>query len=438
MSLLSAINSALSGLNAQSTQLGNISNNVANSSTVGYKKADTNFETMVLNGGGTASADLAGVATTTRMDIGTAGQIQSTGVSTDLAVNGSGFMVVNTNANSGLGSYLLTQAGSFRPDANGNLVNAAGYYLQGQPLDATGAVIGTPASSLANLTTVNVANLAAAAQPTTTMAFSANLPSTDTAYATTAPPPSSSSVTYYDALGNANSLQFQFTPTLPTSAGSPDTNTWTMEIFDSGSSTPTTPIASATLQFNGSGPNAGTLASVTPISGTGTYDGTTGDYTITTGAGADLPIDIGALNSASGMTQLNGAYTTTKIQQDGAPFGLLQGVSIASDGVVNASFSNGSTRPIYQIDVATVPNPDGLTPVQGNAYAVSPQAGVAVLQQPGTGAAGTMDAGALEGSNVDISSELTNMIETQRAYSSTAMVIQTGDQMLDVVNHLNQ
>lgn len=438
MSLLSAINSALSGLNAQSAQLGNISNNVANASTVGYKKANTNFESMVLNGGATASVDLAGVSSSTRMDISTGGQIQSTGVSTDLAVNGGGFMVVNTNANSAQGNYLLTQAGSFRPDANGNLVNAAGYYLQGQPVDATGAVIGAPASSLANLSTVNVANLSAAAQPTSTMTFTANLPSTDTAYAANAPTPSSSSVTYYDALGNANTMQFQFTPTLPATAGSPETNTWTMDMFDSASATPTTPIASATLQFNGSGANAGTLASVTPLLGTGTYNGATGDYTITTGAGATLPINIGAINSASGMTQLNGAYTATKIQQDGAPFGLLQGVSIASNGVVNASFSNGSTRPIYQVDVASVANPDGLTPVQGNAYAVSPQAGVPVLQQPGTGAAGTMDAGALEGSNVDISTELTNMIETQRAYSSTAMVIQTGDQMLDVVNHLNQ
>src|ERR1700752_2078559 len=124
------MNSALSGLNAQATDLNNISNNVANASTVGYKEADTDFDSIVLSGVGSASPNLAGVTASTKMDISTAGQLQTTGVGTDLAISGNGFMVVNTQANSANGSYLLTQAGSFRPDAQGNLVNAAGYYLQ--------------------------------------------------------------------------------------------------------------------------------------------------------------------------------------------------------------------------------------------------------------------------------------------------------------------
>jgi flagellar hook protein FlgE len=434
MSIFSAIGSALSGLTAQAANLSTISNNISNASTVGYKQAETEFESMV-DGGASATA-LGGVATSTRMDISTAGQLQSTGVSTDIAISGQGFMVVNTNATSANGSYLLTRAGSFRPDASGNLVNAAGYYLQGQQLNLSGVPVQS-ASALGSLTTVNVSNLSDTGSETTAMTFTANLPSTDTAYAATAPAAVSSSMTYYDGLGSAQSLQFQFTPTVPAASGSPNSNTWTMNIFDSASTTPTTPIGTATLVFNSTGANAGTLASVTPVGGVGAYDATAGTFTVTTSGGQNLPITIGAVNSPGGITQFDGDYQTTKMLQNGAPFGVLQGVSIGNDGIVSASFSNGTTRPIYQVDLVKVPNPDGLTPVSGDAFNMSLEAGVPQIITPGQGGVGTLDAGSLEGSNVDITSQLTNMIQTQRAYSSNAMVVQTANQMLDTINHLN-
>lgn len=435
MSILSAMNSALSGLNAQATDLNNISNNVANSSTVGYKEADTDFDSIVLSGVGSSSPNLAGVTASTQMDISTAGQLQTTGVSTDLAISGNGFMVVNTQANSANGSYLLTQAGSFRPDAQGNLVNAAGYYLQGTPLNANGTPVGTAGGSIASLSTVNVSNLSVAATPTTTMTFNANLPSSDTGTSATSTSPVSSSETYYDALGNPQTLTFTFTPSTTTA------NQWTMTINDSASPASANPIGSATLNFNSSGADAGTLSAV-DTTGTTTpspdYNSTTGAFTVTTGGGQSLPISIGALNSADGMSQLDGSYQTTNVAQNGSAFGLLQGVSIGSNGVVSASFSNGSSIPIYQVDLAVVPNQDGLTPVAGDAYALNPSSGVPQLYQPGTGAAGTLDSGSLEGSNVDITTQLTNMIETQRAYSSNAMVVQTANQMMQTVDTLNQ
>jgi flagellar hook protein FlgE len=436
MSIFSAIGSALSGLDAQSASLSAISNNISNASTVGYKQSDTDFESLVNAAGASNTNSTAGVTTTNTVDVATAGQLQTTGVNTDLAINGDGFMVVNTSATPSSAGYLLTRAGSFRQDANGNLVNAAGYYLQGQALPAQGAT--SVAGSLTALTTVNVGNLTSTGSPTTAMTFTANLSSSDTAYAATAPAPSTSSLTYYDALGSQQSLQFQFTPTVPAASGDANSNTWTMNVYDSLSSSPTTPIGSATLTFNGTGANAGTLASVTPVGGAGSYDGTSGNFTITTANGQSLPIDIGALNSASGMTQFAGSYQTTQLSQNGAGFGSLQGVSIGTTGVVTASFSNGTTRPIYQVDLATVPNPDGLTQVSGDAFQLSNAAGTAQLALPGQGAAGTIDAGSLEGSNVDITTQLTNMIETQRAYSSNAMVIQTSEQMLDTINHLIQ
>ncbi len=436
MSLNDAVNTALSGLNADTAALSSISSNVANSSTVGYKASETDFETMVLGNGGGGSVET-GAAPVSQIDVTTAGQLQSTGVNTDIAINGNGFMVVNSAASAGTsGRYYLTQAGSFRPDANGNLVNAGGYYLQGQPLDGSGNPIGGLAQQVGSLSTVNVSNLYAAAEPTTSVTFGANLPSSETAYSATTPAPSTTSLTYYDALGNAQTLQFQFIPTQPTSASGAATNTWTMNVYDSASATPTTPAGSATLTFASSGASAGELQSVTPTAGS--YNATAGTFSITTGDGSTLPINIGAIGSPSGLTQLSGSYTTTQMSQNGAGFGTLQDVSIGSDGIVTASFSNGATRPIYQIDLAMVANPDGLTPVSGNAFALSAASGTAQLYQAGTGPVGTTEGGSLEGSNVDLSTELTNLIATQRAYSSSAEVVQSAGQMLDVLNHLNQ
>ena len=358
MSLLTAIDSSLAGLNAQAAALSNISNNVANSSTVGYKEADTQFESMVLASGasGSGTSALAGAQALTEMNISTAGQIQTTGVATDVAVNGAGFLVVNNQVNSSQGNYLLTRAGSFRPDANGNLVNAGGYYLQGLPLNQAGAPAGGAADTLNDLSTVNIANLSAQATPTTQMTFTANLPSTDTAYSATPPAPSNTTVQYFDPLGATQSLQFSFTPTVPATAGSPPSNTWTMNVYDSASATPTTPVGTATLAFESTGPNAGMLQSVNATAGT--YNAAAGTLSITTGSGQALPITIGSPDTAGGMTQLDGAYTTSAISKNGNAFGLLQGVTIGNDGKVVASFTNGSTRPIYQLDLATVPAPE--------------------------------------------------------------------------------
>jgi flagellar hook protein FlgE len=446
MSVLSAMNTAVSGLKAQSVALGNISNNIAGSSTVGYKQAQTQFETLVLGSSPGIDPQLGGVASSTRLDVSTPGQLQSTGVATDVAINGNGFLVVNTGASSPPNGYLLTQAGSFRPDAKGNLANAAGFYLQGQPTNASGQPISTTgglitqASNLSGLSTVNVANLSVASTPTTTMAFTANLPASEGTTSAVAPS-HSTEVTYYDELGTARTLTFQFTPQGTTA--NPDQ--WKMEIVDSASPSAANPIATAILNFNDSGSNAG-LLSQDPTDGTGaafpatgaatTFDNTTGTLTVTTKDLQQIGIFIGNQNNSSGMTQYDGSYTTTKIQADGSAYGIMQSVSIGNDGLVTASFTNGSTRPIYQLDIAMVPNSDGLTAVTGNAYALSTDSGIAQLYLPGQGPAGTTEGGSLEGSNVDLSTELTNLIATQRAYASSATVIQTANQMLGVLDTL--
>jgi flagellar hook protein FlgE len=288
---------------------------------------------------------------------------------------------------------------------------------------------------MADLSTVNVANLTASATPTTAMTYAVNLPSNDTAYSATPPAPSSSSAQYYDGLGTQQTLTFDFTPTTAATANAPPTNTWTMNIYDSASATPTTPVGTATLVFAGTGPTAGELQSVTPTAGT--YNPNAGTFSITTGSGATLPINIGAIGSPEGMTQLDGPFNTTNVTQNGSSFGTAQGVTISTDGIVTATFSNGATRPIYQLDLANVSNPDGLIPADGGAFQLSPAAGIPRLYQAGTGPVGTTEGGALEGSNVDLSTELTNLIATQNAYSSAGQVIQAANQMLQVVSHLN-
>ncbi len=490
MTAINALRTSVSGLNAQATKLSGISNNIANSSTVGYKRVDTQFSSLVLDGSSNGGSALAGTSATNRVEISSVGQVQATGIDTDIAVNGNGFLVVNETSGSS-GKYLATRAGSFRPDASGNLVNAAGYYLQGVKLGADGLPVGTVGdNNVDSLTTVNINNISVASAPTTEMTFWANLPSGQTAYAS--PPPDMdsfvSSVDYYDSLGSTQTLTYRFVPVVPENASDPNSYTWSVEIFDSatdsGATSAVNPNKSATdpdrlvgrvsLEFWSTGANAGTLKSVTDasgkystgspvdttaqvpdpsvygqdsdssgapdvVAGIGSYDKTYGTLTLALGNGtSSLPIKMGNLDSFEGITQLSGNYVPTKIEKNGSAFGLLERVSIEDDGKVIATFSNGQSRPIYQLKLAVFPNADGLNPVSGDAYEMSRAAGSPRLLNPGEGAAGTTSGGALESSNVDIGTELTNLIETQRAYSSNASVVRTADQMLEEATNLKR
>lgn len=496
MTAINALRTSTSGLNAQAQKLAGISNNIANSSTVGYKRVDTQFESLVLEGTSSGSTALAGTAAHNRVEISKVGQVQSTGIDTDIAVNGNGFLVVNEGSGSD-GKYLATRAGSFRPDAGGNLVNAAGYYLQGVKLGADGLPVGNMGdNNLESLTTVNVSNTSVASSPTTQMTFWANLPSAQTAYASPPPDQNSfvSSVDYYDALGTSQTLTYRFTPVVPATSGTDNSNKWILQVFDSATGSASTAataadhlVGSVQMEFwpASAGANlAGTIKSVTTGNGTsasngdgttttdpvgttvldpaswgrdgdadgavdtipglGSYDPLTGKLSFKVGAGTaggattDLPISIGTPDSVSGMTQLAGSYTPVRVEKDGSAFGLLERVSVQDDGKVIATFSNGQSRAIYQLKLAVFPNADGLNPVRGDAYEMSREAGSVRLLTAGEGAAGTTSGGALESSNVDIGTELTNLIETQRAYSSNASVVRTADQMLEEATNLKR
>lgn len=468
MTAINALRTSVSGLNAQATKLSGISNNIANSSTIGYKRVDTQFESLVLEGSSSGGSALAGTSAQNRVEISKVGQVQDTGIDTDIAVNGNGFLVVNESSGS-TGKYLATRAGSFRSDANGNLVNAGGYFLQGVKLGADGLPIGNVGdNNVDSLTTVNVNNISVASAPTTTMTFWANLPADQTAYTATPQGLNTniSSVDYYDALGKTQTLTYRFIPQTAAAAGDPDTNKWLMQVFDSATgSDPTKPatdesrlVGQSVVEFwnAGAGANkAGTIKTVidadpaatvtgvysgyTPTANAtkGLYDPLLGTMTLQLGS-MKLPIKMGVPDSASGMTQLSGQYVATKIEKDGSAFGMLERVSVEDSGKVIATFSNGQSRAIYQLKLAIFPNADGLNPVSGDAYEMSRAAGAVRLLSAGEGAAGTTAGRALESSNVDIGTELTNLIETQRAYSSNASVVRTADQMLEEATNLKR
>lgn len=430
MSNLDAFRSSVTGMAAQSAKLSAISNNIANASTTGFKRTDTQFESMVLGTAAGGAPIAAGTRAVQRVEISKAGQLQSTGNPTDIAISGGGFLVVNRAADDS-GAFLATRAGSFRLDAEGNLVNGAGYFLQGVPTDATGAMTGGDGTTLGGLKTVNLSGVAVDAAPTTRMGFWANLPVGQTT-AGAAGTAYGSSVDYYDPLGRAQTLTFRFAPTVATEAGT-SSNTWTMTVADSASGAD--PIGTVTLGFDG---GTGRLKQVGGADAAA-YDAATGALTVKAGGGTQpIAIDIGMPGSASGLTQLSGDFFETRVDKDGAAPGTLQGVTVASDGKVVASFTNGQSRPVYQLRLATVTNPDGLTPVQGDAFEFSTRAGELRLGNPGEGTAGTTVGGALESSNVDMNVELTNLIETQRAYSSNATVIRTADEMLQETNNLKR
>ncbi len=408
MSIYGAMISSVTGLNAQSQALGMISDNLSNVNTVGYKGSHARFSTLVTEITSTRYSP-GGVRAAPHVEVSRQGVLQASTSVTDLAVSGNGMFVVAETATPQSGSEtLFTRAGSFTKDANGNLVNTAGLYLQGWPIDP---ITGQPnGNNLSQLETVSVANLSTASVPTTTVSVSANLDA-DTAVAGTYTIDSS----IIDSLGASHVIRLTFTKTAA--------NAWTVS-----SSAPnadlTTSIAAGAITFDASN---GTL--LTPATGNITV--TTGAFTNGASGPASFTLNIGAAGSAAGMTQFAGFNAINSVTNNGLPTGSLSGVAISEVGRVIALFDNGQTYDIYQLALASHPNPDGLEPRDGNAYATSSLSGDPVVNIPQEGGTGKIISAALENSSVDIAEEFTNMIITQRAYSANTRVITTADEMLD-------
>ena len=436
MTISSSLNAGVAGLNANSARLASIADNISNSGTYGYKRVETEFQSMVISGSsGSGTYSAGGVRASTTRLIDERGALVSTSHPLDIAIAGRGMLpvtpAVSLNAISGGEKpMMMTTTGSFRTDSDGMLRTESGLVLLGWPADADGTVPTFPRDTVSGLEPVVINANQTAGDPTTAMNLGVNLPATETESGTsggTLP----LSVEYFGNLGTSETLDISFQPTVPATGSS---NEWTMTIADSAQAGAV--IGQYTLVFDDSRGNGGTLASVTTLSG-GAYDAATGELALTV-AGGPLTMTIGKLGDPNGLTQLSDSFAPTSITKDGSPVGNLTAVEIDENGYITATYDTGFTRKIYQIPLVDVADPNGLYVNNNQTYQVSPESGSFFLWDAGDGPTGAVVGYAREGSATDVAGELTNLIQTQRAYSSNAKVIQTVDEMLQETTNIKR
>ncbi len=454
MSLYSALTIGVAGLRANSSALSGVSNNIANVNTIGFKRTRADFSSLVTTSNANPLDAGAGVNTSAQRLVDAQGQLQSSSSNTDLAVAGSGFFVVGTDAvNGSTGDVLrFTRAGAFSADETGNLRNAAGYYLRGWAAKADGTFV-TNASDTTALSTVNIASVSGAAEATANVQINANLKASQTPSAAAATYASTVSATnmasgavtpdfvrtiqIFDSQGGVRNLNVGFLK----DATSP--NLWHTEVYASPASDVTTgtglvdgQVAVGTVAFDATGKfdaanstlpsTLSFLASSAGAPGAGQVKWATAEGI----AAQTVSLDLGSSGSTNGLTQFDSPSVLDSALVDGAVFGSLSGIDISDDGFVTANFSNGVIKKIYQLPLATFINPNGLRAEDGDAYSVGNDSGSLNLKAAGQGV-GKIASQTLEGSNVDLAKEFTNLITVQRAYSASSRIITTADEMLD-------
>jgi flagellar hook protein FlgE len=452
MTISSSLNAGVTGLASNASRLATISDNIANSSTVGYKLARSDFSSIV-NSRGSGTYSAGGVQVTTARVIDQPGALRSTNNATDLAVRGRGFLPVTQEASldrqSSSLSVDLATTGSFRADKDGFLRSESGLVLMGWPANPDGTIPNFPRDTFDGLEPVRVNVNQSSGEPTTNMSLGINFPATFTSYQADSsgnqvvPDPITLPIEYFDNLGTSQDLTLTFTPTVPASAADPATNTWTLTLADSANAGTT--VAEYTVVFDDSRDTGGTIESITTVSsdrnavapGEGDYDPATGLLVVEV-AGGPITLDVGSVASGSGFTQFSDSFAPTQISKDGNPVGNLIGIDVDEAGFVRANFDTGIIRTAYQIPLIDMPNPNGLIPKDNQTYGISNASGSVFLWDAGDGATGDIVDFTLEESATDVAGELTSLIQTQRAYSSNAKVIQTVDEMLQETTNIKR
>ncbi|AJJ71001.1 flagellar hook protein FlgE [Yersinia pseudotuberculosis] len=403
---------ANTALNAHTEQLNTISNNIANSATKGFKASRTEFSSMY------AQSQPLGVAVSgVSQNISKDGQKEKTGIALDLAISGGGFFVVRESS----GDKAYTRAGMFRSDVDGYLVNGQGMKLQGYPADAAGNIqagiisdlkinnAGVPAKASTNLDLM--VNLEAGA---TVPVSGFNVTDQNSYNFTT-------TSTVYDSLGREHAVAHYFVKSTTPPAGSVASEWAVHHTVDGG--LPTAPL---TLQFT----NTGALIPGIPAAGSGMKGSVInlhGTFNPVGAAAYDIDIDY------TGTTQLSQGFTTTRNKSDGYTSGVKNGERIESDGSVYATFSNGERMLQGKVVLANFASPNGLVTQNGTSWSESNKSGAALLGTPGTGLLGSLESGALENSNVDITAELVGLMTAQRNYQASTKIISTNDSMMNAL-----
>ncbi|RUL76124.1 flagellar hook protein FlgE [Dyella choica] len=398
-----ALNQALSGINAAQSQLNVISNNIANAGTVGFKGSTAQFaEVYAVTGLNLSSVAVgSGAELTDVAQQFSQGDLETTNGSLDMALSGNGFFIVNN----GTGNQ-YTRDGAFHENAAGYVVTADGSNLQVYPPNPTG---GFNTSTLTNLQ-LNTAQ--SAATPTSTITVSSNLPAGAAVPANTPFNPTdsttynnASTLTVYDSQGGSHSATIYYVKSA--------NNSWNAHLYIDGNSAGT-----AAMNFSTAG------ALVTPSNGNLSFT----PVPPTNGASFPATMTLNVTNT----TQFGTAYAPGTINQNGFQAGVLDNVTIGTDGVVTAIYSNNQTSQLGQIAVANFANLQGLQQIANNRWVGTQSSGTAVLGTASVGQFGNIEQGQLETSNTsDTTAQLVNMIQAQQDY-------QANSQMLGTVNSLSQ
>lgn len=453
MSITSAMLAGAAGMRANSSTLAAISDNIANVNTVGYKRIRTDFSAQLTSQNQLTTHSAGGVlATHTHMMAEQGSPIAST-VATHLAIQGGGFFVVRGRSDDATAAdpYFYTRAGQFNPDADGYLKTVGGHFLQGWPVADDGTVTASP-TDLAALQPIQVAGISGDAEASAAVSISANLQSSQAVspaaatYNVATNNMASGAITpdfelplqVYDSQGGLHTLTLGFLKT--------GSNTWASEVYlpDSeviaGGGLANGQLAAGNVVFTAFG-QLDTANTTLPTTVTINQNGTAGapqweaDQGVAT---QTLAINIGPVNGQGGLTNFDAPSVLGTSTVDGTPFGALASVDVDDEGFVTAIFTNGLTRKIYQIPVATFPNVDALAPEQGGVFRLAPGTGQLALRPAGAAGSGEITSRALEGSTVDLAEEFSSLILTQRAYSASSKIITTADEMLDELIRLKR
>jgi flagellar hook protein FlgE len=451
MSLVGALQVGASGLNASSQELSVVGDNIANSSTVGFKAARTVFaDAMAQQLIGAGGQTGLGVTTLTVQKLFSQGGFTTTGLATDVAIQGNGLFVLKGNHGGEEGTF-YSRNGQLIIDKDGYLTNLEGLRVQGLQADASGTVT----SGL--LGALQIGNASAPAKATDSVTIRGNLDQTAEfkTWDPTNPKTSSNfttSMTVYDSLGKAIQLDIYCCKNDPTDSAQTqpgDSGDWTYHVMTDGanlafekdgSTTATagvaTEVAVGTLRFDTSGR---LISNATDAAGSGFYPKDSfGPQALTFNFGTGTDPAFGAGSGLDGLTQYAATSAVSFVTQAGSSSGSLSSISVGQDGTITGGFTNGQTRTLGQVILANFKAPDQLGRVGSTLYAEKPASGPPTLGTPATADRGSVVAGSLEQSNVDISSEFVRMIAAQRNFQANSKTLTTADQLLAELMNLKR
>ncbi|ADJ29053.1 flagellar hook protein FlgE [Nitrosococcus watsonii] len=420
-----AFNTSLSGLNAASSDLDVTAHNIANASTTGFKRSRSEFADIfaVSSFGRSQTAVGSGVLLNKTAQQFEQGNLDFTQNSLDLAISGQGLFALSPSLNDK--DLVYSRAGAFSVDKEGYVVNSSGQYLRTFPTNENGTAT---AASLNNSQPLRLPTSAGTPQATSRISIGANLPS-DTAaldpvnldLLDTSTYTASTSETVYDSLGNSHISTLYF---LKDTNG---TNQWA--VYHS--------LDGTLANINGGTAGAGGVQYGTlNFDATGALTGSTPDPlatdSIALNNGANdiaLTLDFAANNT----TQVASPFNVAALNQDGFTSGRLTGLDISKTGVIQANYSNGQNSTLGKVALAQFPNEQGLRQLGNNAWGETVSSGSALAGEAGVGSFGTIQTGALESSNVDLTAELVHLITAQRNFQANAKAIETASTITDTI-----